>query len=224
MWCVIRAIPTRWVRFVSCSQDGQNVNVTPPFSHFQPPDPKSKKGTRSRRQDFAVTTGRDPRDHLFRCPGARDPEGVFSRSFSLHSLTTRRAQLGAPAGELKMSLRTDATRLFERLAGRKEARKAAPEHHDPRTKPCDALDLGGVAAEQPTLEAMRASGRFWPRRGCSREISLPSGTTRATAAASRHGPDNDRGPCSADLKPQMWSAPSQLPAIRCFCGDGFAAA
>ena len=168
---------------------------------------------------------------FFAAQAPEGPEGVFSRSFSLHSSTTRRAQLGAPAGELKMSLRTDATRLFERLAGRKEARKAAPEHqctHDARTKPCDgsrmALDLGGVAAEQPTLEAMRASGRFWPRRGCSREISLPSGATRATAAASRHGPDNDHGPCSADLKPQMWPAPSQLPAIRCFCGDGFAAA
>jgi hypothetical protein len=204
------------------------------YPAFQPfSASRSQKQEKARRVDdktLLSPAGHDPRDHLFSLPRRQRPEGVFSRSFSLHSSMTRRAQLGAPAGELKMSLRTDATRLFERLASRKEARKAAPEHHDARTKPCDALDLGGVAAEQPTLEAMRASGRCWPRRGCSREISLPSGATRATratratAAASRHGPDNDRGPCSADLKPQMWSAPSQLPAIRCFCGDGFAAA
>jgi hypothetical protein len=88
----------------------------------------------------------------------------------------------------------EVTRLFERLAGRKEARKAAPVQQC--TSQCttnealrcssDALasldlgGLGGVAAEQPTLEGMRASGALGPRRGCSCAISLPSG-------ASQHG-------------------------------------
>lgn len=193
-------------------------NVTPPFSHFQPPDPKSKKATmtrlcchrrpRSAGPPFSLPRRQRPRGRIFAVLLAP----LVDDSTRTTGCTSRRAE------------NVTTSRCYETLRALGRSQGGTEGGTRARTKPCDALDLGGVAAEQPTLEAMRASGRCWPRRGCSREISLPSGATRATAAACRHGPDNDRGPCSADLKPQMWSAPSQLPAIRCFCGDGFAAA
>jgi hypothetical protein len=195
---------------------------------------RSQKQEKARRvvddKTLLSPAGHDPRDHLFSLPRRQRPRGrifavllapLVDDSTRTTGCTSRRAE------NVTTNRCYETLRALGRSQGGTEGGTRAPVHHDARTKPCDALDLGGVAAEQPTLEAMRASGRCWPRRGCSREISLPSGATRATratAAASRHGPDNDRGPCSADLKPQMWPAPSQLPAIRCFCGDGFAAA
>jgi hypothetical protein len=114
--------------------------------------------------------------------------------------------------------------FFERLAGRGLARRhgrGSQLHHERSLAMLAVLSTWeAVAAEQPTLDRMRASGARRPRRGCSCEISLAVATSRyqslPVAAHSTRAPgaDNDRGPCSADLKPQEWPAPSQLLAAR----------
>jgi hypothetical protein len=173
MWCVIRAIPTRWVRLISCSQDGQTSTLPrlQPFSAS-----RSQKQKRHEESTTRLCCHHRPRSAgpPFSLPRRQRPRGrIFAVLFApLVDDSTRTTGCTSRRAE-----NVTTNRCYETLRALGRSQGGTEGGTRARTKPCDALDLGGVAAEQPTLEAMRASGRFWPRRGCSREISLPSGAT-----------------------------------------------
>jgi hypothetical protein len=179
---IIRAIPTRWVRFVSCSQDWQRYPAFQPFSasRSQKQESHDDKTLLSPPAAIRGTTLSLPRRQRPRCPRGR----IFAVLFA--PLVDDSTRSGCtPAGELKMSLlyfvQYEAMPVprdfFERLAGRGLARRhgrGSQLHHE-------ALQC---------LQCLRCSrlGRRWPQSsrrltGCG--LAGREGPGAASVARSR---------------------------------------